>query len=144
MIFANILLVGIYVASIFIFLYCYWGYAYYRKSSARIGMIAASKYYKEMIEADPTKIGYDPRPASVTVVGDSAIVKFNVYNNGKPPIPAGGAMRTYKIVNAYDQCVGGTSKPIRKPTPECQGLLNDDMNRICFYQTTSGLGCMWL
>lgn len=144
MIFSNIALVGFYLSFIIVFLYCYWGYAYYRVSSTRVGMIAASKYYKEMTEADPTKLGYEPKPTSVVISGSSATVAFDIYNNDKPAVRVGTAARKYNLVDSHDECLGTTSKPIRKSTPECQGLLSEDMNKICFYQTTGGLGCIWL
>ena len=143
MIISNIVLVGFYVAFIVIYVYGYWAYAYYRKSSARAGMIASNKYYLEMINADPTKVGYDPRPASVRINGSAVTVKFNIFDNSKPAVPVGGAIRTYRLVGASDQCVA-ESKLTRRPTPECQGLLTEEMNKKCVYQTTTGLGCIWL
>jgi hypothetical protein len=140
---SNTLLVGFYVAFIIIFIYCYWGNTYYRNSATRIGMIASGKYYLEMISADPSRVGYDPRPASVVISGSSAIVKFNIFDTSSPAIPVGGAMRTYRLVDSADQCVAGSTIS-RKSTPECQGLLSEDMNKKCFAQTTTGLGCIWL
>ena len=139
----NTLLVGFYVAFIIIFIYCYWGNTYYRNSVTRIGMIASGKYYMEMINADPSRVGYDPRPASVAISGSSAVVKFNIFDNSKPAVPVGGAVRTYRLVDSTDQCIAGYTIS-RKSTPECQGLLSEDMNKKCFTQTATGLGCIWL
>ena len=147
MIFNNILLVGFYVSFIFIFLYSYWGYFIYRKSSTRIGMMAKDKYYKEMTEADPSKIGYEPKPASVSVVSDPgkslATVKFNIYNNSKPAVPVGGAIRTYNLYDSQDRCLSTTTRR-RKPQADCQGLLSDIKLRECTVEVTGALGCLWV
>jgi len=127
--------VGLYVAFVIIFLYCYWG-SVYRSSRSRIGMLAASKYRKELPP------GSDPRPASVVKNGNTAVVKFNIYA-GDPMVPVDGATRAYTIVRDSDQCESA-SKIVRKADAECQGLLSDEMNKKCFYQVATGLNCIWI
>lgn len=146
--FNNTLLVGFYISFIIIFTYCYWGYTIYRKSKTRVGMIASSKYYAEMTETDPTKMGYKPKVASVSVNEGSAIVRFNIYNDGIPSVPVDGAIRRYNIVDSHEDCLGTKSKLTLinpPPFPECSlSPVPDDMLKKCFSSTTGGLGCVWL
>lgn len=149
MLISNILLVGFYVSFIIIFLYCYWAHAIYRKSGTRIGMRATKKYYQEMVEDDPSKKGYEVRKAQVRVSPDGrkATVKFNIFDDSKPPVPVAGAIRTYDLVDLQSKCLSGTVVT-RKKTPQyCQEYIDDknvERMRECFIENTSGVGCIWL
>jgi hypothetical protein len=166
--FLNILFVGVYVAFAVIFLYCYWGYTIYKESGTRIGMRATSKYYQEMVEADPNTAGYDVQKAQVEVAPNrkTATVKFNIYA-GSPPNPVGGAMRVYTIVSDQKKClIGKTNTENNAATCDYNNLYKDKPPRLnncgdaecikesgewdqkmlagCYDETTSGLGCLWL
>jgi hypothetical protein len=168
--FSNTLLVGFYISFIIIFIYCYWAYVYYKKSSTRIGILASTKYKTEMMENDPNSKGFSAQKAQVIVSpdGTQATVKFNIFNDANAPV--GGAIRKYNIVDEENKCA--TIKIVNRiDSAECQfpeflddyqktqncipwqkgkgivcagGPIPDDDLVRCTSRSTTGLGCIWL
>lgn len=167
---SNVLLVGLYVSFIIIFIYCYWAYKYYKKSSSRIGIIAARKYAVEMVENDPNSKDFSVHKAQVIVSpdGTQATVKFNIFSKS-PPMPVGGAIRKYNIVDTEDKCrttriikridsescqfpefLSESQKslkctPWKKGRPDiCGGQVPEKDLARCNNQITKGSGCLFL
>ena len=166
---SNTLLVGFYLAFIIIFIYCYWAHTYYKKSSTRIGIVASNKYKTEMVENDPTTKDSIVQKAQVRVSpdGTQATVKFNIFSSS-PPMPIGGAIRKYNIVDEENKCISSRTVS-RVDSAECQfpeflsdyqktfclpwkegrsetcgGQIPDKDIAKCNTEITSGLGCLWL